>query len=838
MFGDGGRADVSVIIPIYNQGSRIRRSVKALLREQRDSCRIEILLVNDGSSDKSGESCRELADRYPEVRYFEQDNRGVSAARNCGIRNAAGKYLFYMDADDRLERGTLSRVKSFFDTVEQDVDLVTYRIDTMCEGKQLKPHFRYQYLRKSGVYDLREYAYIGQTTMNIAVRNRYGDNILFDEGQTFSEDQKYCCRVLKDKLQMGYCAEGRYIYYRSPNSASGRLSGACYVFEQCTAMFEEIFSWYEGEVPAAFQGLYINDFYWKLCCNMLYPHHYTGEEYERAAGRLTALLRRCGSRIILEHPHIDFFEKYYMLRLKGPDTMQWRVRADGFGLFHREVCTLWENSVEIVMTKCAVRGKRVVIEGFLKTVFFQFYERPPILCAVENDGRLTRKLALRPSVHNYYLSHEKTQRFRAFTYECEAGQVRQVRFEMGAGDKWFPVHYYFMPCVPFSHRYQRYEYFSGGVRLCIDGEGSIHIDETPDKPHRAIWLYYDCAGVACDNGMLQFLHDYRQEDGIERYYIVSDPRQWERLPERQRGAKWGSRRHKELFRQCERILTAYIEESNVIPYPREQYDRYAGSFGWEVVYLQHGVLHIDMPWKYSPERMLADRVVVSTRQEAALYEKNGFRPEDLIRCRMPRFAAVPQGKGRGRRLLYAPSWRSYLVGKYGQDHQWERMGGRFEASDYYRNMRRLLEAEALQELLGQYDMELDLKLHPIFETYREYFEGLPGRIHVTDQAEDIGEYAAFITDFSSYLYDYLFVGIPVFLYLPDEQEFRSGMNGYRDMGEEEYWDKVHTQPEGLIRQLGDYLERGYYDGLRADFYECRDPAEEIYQRETALRRNK
>lgn len=832
---NGEKTNVSVIIPVYNQELEIARGISALLREQTISCKIEILLINDGSTDSSGEVCRRLTDRYSEIRYFEQKNRGVSAARNLGIRNAKGKYLFYMDADDRFERGTLSRVKHFFDAVEQEVDLVTYRIDTIYEGKKLKPHFRYQYLQKSGVYDLKEYAYIGQTTMNIAVRNKYGDNVLFDENQTFSEDQQYCCRVLRDKLKMGYCAEGRYLYFRNPNSASGRMAGACYVYEQSTAMFEEVFSWYKDEVPAAFQGLFVNDFYWKLCCNMLYPHHYTGEKYRNAVERLLVLLRRCSSKMILEHPNIDFFEKYYILRLKGRDTMEWRIRSDGFGLFCQDICTVWENSVEIVMTKCAVRGKRVIIRGFLKTVFFQFYEQIPMLCAIENNGRLTRKIQLRSSAHNYYLSHESTQRFWAFTYECEAEETQQVHFEMGIGAKWFPVHYYFMPCVPFSHRYQRYEFSSGGFRVCMDGEGVIHIEKAPAPPGRAIWLYYDCAGVACDNGMLQFRHDYGKQDGIERYYVVSDVRQWGELPDRQCGVVWGSRKHRRMFRKCEKILTAYIEESNVIPYSKEQYDRYAGNFNWEVVYLQHGVLHIDMPWKYTPERMLADRIVVSTVQEAGLYERNGFCGQDLIRCRMPRFETRNQEKNRGKRILYAPSWRSYLVGKYGQDHRWERMDGRFETSDYYRRMRILLETRELLELLEQYDMDLDFKLHPIFADYRGYFEGLSRRIHVIEQSEGVEEYAVFITDFSSYLYDYLFAGIPVFLYLPDEKEFRCGMNGYRDMGETaEYWDKVNTEPERLIGQMRDYLERGIYRGIQADFFENGEPAEAIYQRETAL----
>ena len=80
--GKEEKTDISVIIPVYNQESEIERSILDLLRGQTALCRIEILLINDGSADRSGEICRRLADKFPEIQYFEQENRGVSAARN------------------------------------------------------------------------------------------------------------------------------------------------------------------------------------------------------------------------------------------------------------------------------------------------------------------------------------------------------------------------------------------------------------------------------------------------------------------------------------------------------------------------------------------------------------------------------------------------------------------------------------------------------------------------------------------------------------------------------------------------------------------------------------
>ena len=278
----------------------------------------------------------------------------------------------------------LQHVTDFFETVYEEVDLVTYPIETIYQGKALAPHFRYQFLKESGVYDLRDNAYIGQTTMNIVVKNRFERNILFDERQTFSEDQKYCCNVLKDKLKMGFCKEGKYIYYRNQNSASGQLSGSCYIFEQCMCFFEELFADYQKDVPLAFQGLYVNDVYWKLINNILLPYHYEQDDYKKAVGRIDALLKRCDSEVILCHPQMDFFEKYYLLRRCGQDRLQCLVNQENYSLHNGQRAVLKESSMEMVITKVSVENATVEISGFLKTVFFQFYEKKTYpLCSGE-----------------------------------------------------------------------------------------------------------------------------------------------------------------------------------------------------------------------------------------------------------------------------------------------------------------------------------------------------------------------------------------------------------------------------------------------------------------------
>ena len=102
---------LSIVIPVYNVGRYVRRAAESVLK-QPCADRIELLLVDDGSTDGSGAVCDQIAaaGKSPAtIRVFHQENGGVSSARNLGIREARGEYLGFLDADDWW-------LPSFFDT--------------------------------------------------------------------------------------------------------------------------------------------------------------------------------------------------------------------------------------------------------------------------------------------------------------------------------------------------------------------------------------------------------------------------------------------------------------------------------------------------------------------------------------------------------------------------------------------------------------------------------------------------------------------------------------------------------------------------------------------------
>lgn len=93
---------ISVIIPCYNQANYLSEAIESVLSQE--NVQVELLVVNDGSTDATANVARQ----YPDLVYLEQENRGLSAARNTGIRHSQGAYLTFLDADDVLTPGALS----------------------------------------------------------------------------------------------------------------------------------------------------------------------------------------------------------------------------------------------------------------------------------------------------------------------------------------------------------------------------------------------------------------------------------------------------------------------------------------------------------------------------------------------------------------------------------------------------------------------------------------------------------------------------------------------------------------------------------------------------------
>lgn len=111
---------ISVIIPVYKVEKYLAECIVSVLAQ--DFTDFELILVNDGSPDRCDLICHQFADQDNRIVYIEQDNTGVSVARNNGLKHAKGDYVYFMDSDDTISENFLS---SFYNkAIETDADIV------------------------------------------------------------------------------------------------------------------------------------------------------------------------------------------------------------------------------------------------------------------------------------------------------------------------------------------------------------------------------------------------------------------------------------------------------------------------------------------------------------------------------------------------------------------------------------------------------------------------------------------------------------------------------------------------------------------------------------------
>lgn len=123
---------VSVIVPVYNVEQYLARCVESLLAQTLKE--IEIILVDDGSTDKSGMLCDAFAKKDGRVRVIHKENAGQGLARNDGLDIAAGKYVLFIDSDDYIGQNTCERLTEEMEREQADLCCFGYRIETP-EGK-------------------------------------------------------------------------------------------------------------------------------------------------------------------------------------------------------------------------------------------------------------------------------------------------------------------------------------------------------------------------------------------------------------------------------------------------------------------------------------------------------------------------------------------------------------------------------------------------------------------------------------------------------------------------------------------------------------------------------
>ena len=131
---------VSVIIPVYNTEPYVKQTVESIMKQTLHD--IEIIIINDGSTDNSLSILSKLADLDNRIKIYSQTNQGLSVSRNAGMQKATGEYIYFMDSDDLLEKDTLE--SCYQKCISEQLDFVFFDAESFCDENIFLRKYQYQ----------------------------------------------------------------------------------------------------------------------------------------------------------------------------------------------------------------------------------------------------------------------------------------------------------------------------------------------------------------------------------------------------------------------------------------------------------------------------------------------------------------------------------------------------------------------------------------------------------------------------------------------------------------------------------------------------------------------
>lgn len=253
---------VSIVIPVYNVEEYLEEAVSSAIHQTYRN--LEIILVDDGSTDSSGRMCDALKEKDDRIIVLHDKNEGLSEARNRGIRIASGEYICFLDSDDYLDKTFVEKMLSCMEATGADLAICPlWKIYPNGEKTGPTPEEKYTELSRDETYKLifTNSGHIGLYAPNKLYRKALFDSVSFPYGKYY-EDSGTTYRIIHQCGKSVYYSEPLYFYRANrPNSILSDKSKLNRRFDKC-GFLEEMDSFFmtqDKDVYSAFLSKYTSD---------------------------------------------------------------------------------------------------------------------------------------------------------------------------------------------------------------------------------------------------------------------------------------------------------------------------------------------------------------------------------------------------------------------------------------------------------------------------------------------------------------------------------------------------------------------------------------------------
>ena len=317
----------SIVMAVYNVENYIAEAIESVINQDinfKDN--VQLILVDDGSQDASGVICNQYAEKFPSniVVIHKKKNDGVSSARNEGLKYVKGKYVNFLDSDDKLSKDVLRKVYKFFENNYTLTDIVSIP-QVFFDAKEGAHHLNYKYEQGSRVIDLEnEYNCIQLSVSSTFIKSECLKGICFDTGMKYAEDAKVCQTILLNKMTMGVVADCFYWYRRRSTGEKSAIQKSEFSKEwyipylknfSCEVLL--LSKKKVGYMPLFIMFTVMCDLQWRIKKSTKQIKSVLSEdEFAYFKKKLFEILQHIDDKVILEQKNISLEQKCYLLSKK------------------------------------------------------------------------------------------------------------------------------------------------------------------------------------------------------------------------------------------------------------------------------------------------------------------------------------------------------------------------------------------------------------------------------------------------------------------------------------------------------------------------------------------
>ena len=855
----------SVVMACYNSERYLDETIQSILNQSFSfENNIQLILVDDGSVDGTADICKKYVSLYPnDIVYIYQENQGQGAARNHGLKYATGKYINFLDSDDKFRADTFKNVFDFFEKHYDDVDLVSVSVDFFDREHGNHP-LNYKYW-KTQVLDIREKIDYPQLFANSAFFKReLFDKFQFNTNLVNSEDALLINQILLEKMAYGLVKEGKYWYRRRQDESSTidkvKFKEEFYL-DRLNNYFKkliEVSLKKYGEVHKFIQYLIVYDMQWMIRVrninDILSPI-----ELNDVYKAIKDVLSYVEDDVILKLRDDDLNLRNHILAIKHSNVhidykgnvkcteIHPRLNGEDLCIYSDNVVVDKLNIHKFGIDIIEIRGSNLFISGFLysfidndeisieaiksnsdglKEVFratktyYPNREKKFLGCVTESSYDFDLKIPLNKNEDSIiklivrYIADESLDLF----YQLDINFSDYARLSKKSyysvwdnyileyiNNDFIVTNYSYSKMIKKELPILKYVWNSKEpFYTSILAFRIVYLLLYPFYRNKRIWLFMDRRERADDNAEHLFKYAIKQNDGIKKYFTVSnESKDYVNLSKLGNVLPFYSIKHRLIYLFAEKIISSHPDETILNPFMGKNIRLYCSFINSEKIFLQHGVTKDNISsWLRKYDKNLSLLVTVSDLETESFFEEGYNYDKNVVQTLgFPRFdnlIGVKDDKSidSNKQIIIMPSWREELVGK---------TNNQIKASEYFIHINSLINNEQLINVAKELGYTILFKPHPLVYKFIGLFDKNDYvQIDNGSKYQELFKNSdLMITDYSSVAFDFSYMKKPVIYYqYADDYNFKNGYFSYKTMG----FGEIINEENELIQTVIEYMK--------------------------------